>query len=299
MGNLSLIPRIRQLFRQNGNILEFLRSTNGTTGNSVDDILISYDFQAGSYVKFAEENPEYVEKYSNIIAAELNSLGSISSLIEVGVGEGTTLANVVARLHRRPNQVFGFDISWSRILKANEYCRTRSVSAELFIGDLFSIPLADNSVDVVYTSHSLEPNGGREVDALKELFRIARRYIVLFEPSNEIADQEGRDRMIRNGYIQNLRAHIGALGYSLRRFYAVDVVANHLNPTAAYVIEKTNLDLPLGERVQFCCPISKGVLLEQTDHFYSADSLISYPKIGGIPCLFSGYGVLTTKHADL
>jgi ubiquinone/menaquinone biosynthesis C-methylase UbiE len=34
--------------------------------------------------------------------------------------------------------------------------------ADLVVADLFHIPFADNSVDVVYTSHSLEPNGGRE-----------------------------------------------------------------------------------------------------------------------------------------
>lgn len=66
----------------------------------------------------------------------------------------------------------GFDLSWSRISVAQKWLDEKSVKAQLFVGDLFSIPLADRSVDVVYTSHSLEPNGGKEELAIKELLRV-------------------------------------------------------------------------------------------------------------------------------
>ena len=44
------------------------------------------------------------------------------------------------------------------------------------------IGLKSNSVDIIYTNHSLEPNGGREEVILKELLRVTNKYLILFEP---------------------------------------------------------------------------------------------------------------------
>jgi ubiquinone/menaquinone biosynthesis C-methylase UbiE len=41
-------------------------------------------------------------------------------------------------------------------------------------GNIFSLPFLHNSIDIVYTSHSIEPNGGKENLLLKELYRVAR-----------------------------------------------------------------------------------------------------------------------------
>jgi hypothetical protein len=78
-------------------------------------------------------------------------------VLEVGVGETTILTGVI-------------------LIAEN------SVNPRLFVGDLFRIPLVDNPMDVVYTSHSLVSNGGEEEIAIKELFRIARKTVVLVAP---------------------------------------------------------------------------------------------------------------------
>ena len=62
----------------------------------------------------------------------------------------------------------------------------------------------DNAIDVVYTSHSIEPNGGREEEALLELYRIAKKYVVLLEPCYEKASSAARKRMEKHNYITNL-----------------------------------------------------------------------------------------------
>ena len=38
------------------------------------------------------------------------------------------------------------------------FIRASTLQLTLFVGDLFAIPVADSSFDVVYTSHSIEPN---------------------------------------------------------------------------------------------------------------------------------------------
>ncbi|ODN65364.1 hypothetical protein A9E74_02832 [Methylophaga muralis] len=73
------------------------------------------------------------------------------------------------------------------------------------MADLFEIPLADSSVDIIYTSHSLEPNGGREEAALKELLRVARRAVILFEPIYELGNVEAQLRMDTHKYVKQLK----------------------------------------------------------------------------------------------
>ncbi|CAM5272174.1 Methyltransferase domain-containing protein OS=Lysinibacillus sphaericus OX=1421 GN=LS41612_21290 PE=4 SV=1 [Lysinibacillus sphaericus] len=67
------------------------------------------------------------------------------------------------------------------------------------------MPLANNSIDLVYTVHALEPNGGKELEALKELYRVASKYVVLVEPYYEGANSEAKERMDRLGYIKGIR----------------------------------------------------------------------------------------------
>jgi hypothetical protein len=291
---IDLIPRIKELYKSGANIIQFLKNESGEELNSIEDILISYDFQAGSYIKFITENSSYHDAYTNQIAVVLNNLERFDTLLEVGTGEATTLANVILKLNVLPQKAMGFDISWSRVNCGVQYLNEKKVKADLFVGDLFSIPLFDNSVDVLFTSHSIEPNGGREKEALIELYRVTKKYLVLFEPTNEFAEEEGKARMKKNGYVQNLKNQIAELGYNLIDYKPLSVTANPLNPTGLYVIQKGRGT----EKTDggYCCPISKSKLTEYPDHFFSSESLISYPKIMGIPCLCPSYGILTTKH---
>lgn len=292
---IDLIPRIKELYKRGENIIQFLRSKSGANLNTIEDILISYDFQAGSYIKFTKENALYNEAFTRAIAKVLNSLGNYTTLLEVGAGEATTLANVALKLNIDALKLMGFDISWSRINCGNHYLKEKGVVANLFVADLFNIPLGDNTVDILYTSHSIEPNGGKEKEALAELYRVTRKYLVLLEPTDEFADEEGKLRMKKNGYVQNLKKHIEELGYNLTTYQPFEITANPLNPTGLYIINKEVASDENKDAV-YCCPISKGKLMEYDDHFFSPESLISYPKIMGIPCLCSSYGVLTAKH---
>lgn len=288
-----MISKISQLYSEGKNIIQYLKDTDNRTSNTIEDILISYDFQAGSYIKYADENPSHVHNYSQTISSIINDLIPYGSIIEVGVGEATTLGNVALKL---PGDFTfgGFDISWSRIFHAEQYLARLNVEASLFTGDLFKMPLADNSVDLIYSSHSLEPNGGREAEALKELYRVASKYLVLLEPAYEFASEEGKQRMKRNGYIKNLKDIIQHLNYNLIAYRQFEFSVNPLNPTALYIIEKPAVS-DFKKFIDVVCPISHGPLIEGEDHLFSPHALVSYPKIMGIPCLLTSNAVLTTK----
>jgi len=108
------LRRIQQLYNDNVNIIDYLKNESNFHENTSEMITISYDLQAGSYIKKASEDPDWEDEFSQEYANVSNSLGDFNSILEVGVGEATTLQNVLSRLSSVTNNVFGFDISYSR-----------------------------------------------------------------------------------------------------------------------------------------------------------------------------------------
>jgi uncharacterized protein YbaR (Trm112 family) len=290
MNNLSQINKIKELYDQGGNLMEFLRGANNGM-NDPEAIMISYDFQAGSYIQFAKENKDYLDKYSSSISKVINQLGSFSSILEVGVGEATVMTPLMHKLLSKHSdlQMFGFDISWSRVYYAKKYSIENNLSINLFTGNLFNIPLPDNSIDIVYTSHSLEPNGGKEKEALKELYRVAAKYLVLLEPDYELANDEGRTRMDKHGYIKYIDQHALELNYHITQHRLFDYYNNPLNPTGLTVIKKNTL---LKNEPVLICPITKTKLELVKGSLYSPKSLMVFPIIDKIPCLLEENGIL-------
>ena len=154
---------MERLYREGANIMQVFRDMDSSQVNSLEGILVAYDLQAGSYVKrVREQSPTGFNARFTAAVAEILDRYSPRSILEAGVGEATTLANVLPRMQRPPADALGFDISWSRIAVAREYCAGRGVSPLLFTGNLTEIPVSDDAVEVVYTSNSVEPNRGRE-----------------------------------------------------------------------------------------------------------------------------------------
>ena len=292
----NTLQEIALHYHKGGNILSLLRGADNTLQNSKEGILISYDFQAGSYIKVANEKIEYTNAYSSAIAHILNGLGSCHSLLEAGVGEATTLCHVAEKLQFKPRAYYGFDISWSRIFYAQKYARTNGLkNTNLFVGDMFAIPIATNAIDIVYTAHSIDANGGKEEDCIKELYRITNKYLVLFEQSYEFASPDAKKRMQDLGYACNIYKTVLKLGYKIIAHQLLGIAANPQNPTAVIVIEK------LANKVSpfiMACPISGKELAKASDSFYCAHSMLAYPVIKGIPCLLPDNAIIATHFLD-
>lgn len=297
--NKKTLQAIKKIYQGGGNIIQSLKNHGNFKRNTLEMIMISYDFQSGSYIKETKENSTFNEKYTKAIARVINGLDiKYDSILEVGVGEATTLANLVPKLEIAPKKIYGFDLSWSRIRYAIEYARKKKIkSSLLFVADLFDIPLADNSIDIVYTSHSIEPNSGKEKKALRELIRVTKQYLVLLEPAYEFASLKARKRMEKHGYIKNLYSSAISLGLNVIEHRLFDESSNPLNPTGLMIIEKTSKKTKVMGN-PFICPIAKTPLGLIRNSYFSKESLLVYPIIDGVPCLLKDNAVIATHYTD-
>lgn len=295
MENIDL-PAIRRLYRGGTNIIDHLRRQLGTQFNTEQLVETSYDMQAGSYVSFVEANPGRIDPYRDELARLIGRvIEPGDSVVDVGTGEMTTLATVARLGYAGVSAAYALDISLSRLVVGQRYLRMQldaglAQKIRPVVASLFRLPFADNSVDVVWTAHALEPNGGRELEAIAELARVTRRHLVLFEPSYERNSDAGRERMDRLGYIKDLPGVIDRIpGLALEQVLRVEATENPLNPTCAYIVRK-RVDAP-GQRAVLCCPLSHGPLEQRQGYLYARNSLLAYPVIEGIPVLRVEKGV--------
>jgi len=241
------IKEIEAAYENGTNVMGLLRQRGRVNHNTPDSILISYDLQSGSYSALMEDAEhrrikDYINEGMAVVLRPL--LGA--DLLEVGVGEASSLGGVIQKLGIQTSSVGGFDISWSRAAFARQHLgRLGLPGVTLFTGDIGAIPLVDDAYDVVYTAHSLEPNGGRERECLQELFRITRKWLVLFEPAFELGNAETKDRVREHGYCRGLPDIARELGYDVVEFRLFERSVFSFNQTQQIVIRKrTNDEAP-------------------------------------------------------
>jgi SAM-dependent methyltransferase len=295
---------MRQAYSKGGNAMEWCRDYFRTThktadGNNLLATLVAYDLQAGSYISAARAHPENNRRWCRQLAGLLAGvLDEGDSIMEVGVGEATTLAGVLAETGAKVGLAFGFDVSWSRVAEGRKWLAENGQEASLFVADLLNIPLADGSVDVVYSSHSLEPNRGKEEEALRECLRVARKAVVLVEPVYELASADAQARMRHHGYVEGLRETAERLGAEVVDYRLLDYAPNPLNPSGVLCLRKAGI-AECGEVESrlaiWRCPMT-GVELETgSEFFYASEVGLAYPVLRGIPMLRAEHGIVASK----
>jgi len=292
-----LILGMRAAYARGENAMEYARQAASIVGNSTVATLIAYDLQAGTYIEWVRANSEASSRWCAQLAKILDPfLTKQSSFLEVGCGEATTLAGILQHLTHTPGHALGFDISWSRCSEGTIWLSEKKVPARLFVADLFDIPLEDASVDVVYTSHSLEPNGGREEAAIRELMRVARRAVVLFEPIYELASPEAQSRMRHHGYVRGLKETAERMGARVTDYRLLDYMPRHLTPSGLILIEKDEAD-KAGDSPAWRCPLTHTPMSDMGDVFVGDAGLV-YPVLRGIPMLRAEHGIVASKMSD-
>lgn len=292
------VDELREMFRRDVNLMQALRERQGEADNSAATILYSYDVQAGTYTEKARR-PEMAEDLARrgaVLADVIRSLRP-ASLLDAGTGEGTMLAPMLAAMKEGdvPAEVWAFDLSLSRLLYARENLRVQGFEgARLFTGELAAIPLGTSSIDVVGTFHAIEPNRGREESILDELLRVARRYLVLVEPSYELGSEATREQIRNHAYAEGLPEILRARGVRVLRHERWPLNANPRNEAALLVAEKSGAAAEPAGEAEFQSPISGGPLVDRGSYYWSPRDGFAFPVIEGIPCLLRENGVLAS-----
>jgi len=291
------ISELRQAYGRGENVAQLLTNSNPNLDRS-EIIEIAYDIQSGSYTKYALESPDFLKRYAcEIYDLAKPYLAEHDVILDCGAGELTTLSPLSEHLPAQC-QLLACDISLSRLKVGRRFAERvmrgdLARALRLFVADMGRLPIADSSVDVVFTSHALEPNHGRERDLLAELLRVARRQLLLFEPSWENADALVRTRMEQHGYVRDLPQHIDAAGGRLVSVEPIPNPQNPLNPTYCYVVEPVNRESqPSYPDHAFQCPRSSYPLQKQQNYWWNQEGGWAYPEIDGIACLREKHGVL-------
>ncbi len=138
----------------------------------------------------------------------------LRSVLDFGCGWG---ANTILLNQLLPGvDVWSFDYSPERVLAAEFNLRRLGLAPHrLFVADGSRLPLPDDSVDLVLTTHVLEQMGEVLPRALAEVRRVARRFACHIEPTYRWARWPHRLRMRRLGYPRDIAERSVSLGWEL------------------------------------------------------------------------------------
>lgn len=292
---------LKGLYEQGRNIVQTLRAGNDPDQTKQHAIQIAYDLQAGSYVqqfRFEESLRDLKRKRAKALADLVEKFAKPKRMLDAGCGEAIHLAEVLKHLDESPD-VYAFDISWSRAAHARRWLRENGFAGPtVMTGNLLSIPLVDKAVDLTYTVHSIEPNGGAEATILTELARVTRDIIILVEPGYEFAGPQARARMERLGYCKGLAKTAEDLGLSVLMHEPFMEPVRESNPSALTVLACPALaaEVPAGV---LACPKTRSPVTEIGGFLYCEESLSVYPILGGIPCLCPENAILASQYLEM
>lgn len=306
--NLEDYVLAKTVYEKNENITDALKKKLKIKYNTLEIIEAAYDLQAGSYSMHADNQPKFYQTRAKEVSDFISSnVSDIESILDVGSGELTMFARVASNLSLNAKaeiKLCATDISLSRLVVGRNHLN-KSIDLvnriNLAVADTAKLPFASNSIDIVTSDHSLEPNGASLTEVLNECFRVARRYCVFVEPNNSLQDSEGKERMKRLGYIFDIEKRILQLGGKIKSQKTTINNYNQINKSKMLVVEVPKLSnsnfLPSGEdEIQFTYPGTEHLLQHYEGFLYDNQSGFLFPKIDNVSLLLESNRILFSKY---
>ena len=248
-----------------------------------DAINFIYELQSGEYTKMASQNYDFIEKYVDEISVIISKyLTANSTILDCGTGESTIFIPLLERLNI--SYGVGVDASASRLLWAEKNAITSSVNLSLACADIRNLPLADDSVDAIITNHALEINKSTLPELIKEMHRVAKRYLFLIEPDFENASRKQKRRMNSLGYIKNLDHAIENLEYTIIEKYPLINSFNPHNKASITVVDTVKNKKNMLNDSNWIDPIINEKLFRYMGGLINTTGLW-FPLLGNIPLL--------------
>jgi SAM-dependent methyltransferase len=139
---------------------------------------------------------------------------AVRSILDFGCGWGVN--TIILRQLFPELDIWSFDYSPQRVLSTQFNLRALGLRPyRLFTADGSRLPLVDGAVDLVLSSHVLEQMAEVLPAALRETFRVARRFACHVEPTYRFARWPHRLRVRRLGYPRDVATAATAAGWRL------------------------------------------------------------------------------------
>lgn len=252
-------------------------------------IEIAYELQAGSYTanRDTQVSLAYRREQHNLLVdrvfPRLDAQGD-ATLLDAGTGEGTGWygfefgASPICELH-------AVDISLRRLDYVRQNVALPKDLLSVVRADLLDLPYWPRSFDLVVTMHAIEPNGGREHEAVSKLADLTADLLCLFEPDYRSASPEGRARMEKLRYgLEIFQAAHALADFEVLFEQPLSSVTNPLNPTTFICLKRKNSSKGTLRRRS---PLSDLNLVRREDHFAESGAGASaiFPIISGTECM--------------
>jgi len=172
----------------------------------------------------------------------LMAIDGVESILDVGCGSGFLAGYLKAS--GRYRQVRGVDSSPHRIEGARLHAKLTGSTASFDVMSMTKLDIPDASVDLVVTCFALEQSGAHLSRAIGELRRVARRALVLFEPTTQFFPTlPSLWNLRKRGWADTYHEVLTTLG----RPFAVrpNLLCHYYNPGAVFVIDLENDSHPV------------------------------------------------------
>jgi ubiquinone/menaquinone biosynthesis C-methylase UbiE len=157
------------------------------------------------------------------------------SVLEIGCGNGKNIRS----LNKYMDNVdfYGIDISTAGI----DYAKKKS-KGDFRVCDARKLPFKDDYFDVVFTVHALEQMKYFIEKVSKEIYRVCKNHVVLFEPYFVQQNIFGKWHNIRSEYVQGIPFYIEDAGFEIIEFSLLDknaISKSFMHKTGVIVAKKT------------------------------------------------------------